>query len=205
MRWNDVRWEVCVAVLFALSAGCGSSGAAAGNTSLGSSGNAGMSGMSGMSGVGSSAGGSNGMSAMPIVPLGQAVWQGMRIQARATAPATFVVVTGTSERTIHPAAKASMHLMVMLTDARTGMPIPYATVWATIRQDDRIVYDARQWPMLSRSMGVHYGNNVALPGAGRYVLDLLIGPPESARHLEYAHVWLHPHRVRLTFHWKPGM
>jgi uncharacterized protein involved in high-affinity Fe2+ transport len=143
------------------------------------------------------------MSAMPIVPLGHATWQGMRIEARAMAPAPFVVVTGTSERMVKPTAKDSMHLMVMLTDAQTQAPIPYASVWATIRQGAKVVYDARQWPMLSRAMGVHYGNNVALPGAGRYTLTLLIGPPESARHLEYAKVWLRPHRVTLSFDWKP--
>jgi uncharacterized protein involved in high-affinity Fe2+ transport len=201
---RHARLAAAVAGAAALCAGCGSGGSAVGSTSLGpyptgaavSTGGA-MSGMSGMSGSGS-------MQAMPIVPLGQATWQGMRIAARSMAPAPFVVVTGTSERMVRPTKADSMHLMVMLTDAHTGAPIPYATVWATIRQGSHIVYDQRQWPMLSRTMGVHYGNNVALPGAGTYKLTLLVGPPQSARHLEYAHVWLHPHRVEMTFHWKPG-
>jgi len=197
-----------VAAVAVASSGCGG-GSAVGSTSLGpyptgaavpaSGGGSGMSGMSGMSSSSSMS-----MKAMPIVQLGQTTWQGMRIVARSMAPAPFVVVTGTSERMVRPTKSDSMHLMVMLNDSHTGAPIPYATVWATIRHNGRIVYDQRQWPMLSRYMGVHYGNNVALPGAGSYQLTLLVGPPQSARHMEYAHVWLHPHRVQMTFHWKPG-
>jgi uncharacterized protein involved in high-affinity Fe2+ transport len=208
IRWNHVGSAIVAAAAAAACSGCGG-GSAVGSTSLGpyptgaavpaAGGTSGMSGMTGMSGT-------SGMSttAMPIVQLGQADWQGMRIAVRSMAPATFVVVTGTSERMVRPTKADSMHLMVMLNDAHTGAPIPYATVWATIRHAGRIVYDQRQWPMLSRYMGVHYGNNVALPGPGSYQLTLLIGPPQSARHMEYAHVWLHPHRLRMTFHWKPG-
>jgi uncharacterized protein involved in high-affinity Fe2+ transport len=141
--------------------------------------------------------------AMPIVPLASTTWEGMKIEARAMAPVPFVVVTGTSEKEVRPSDGDDMHLMVMLTDAETGVDIPYATVWATVRQGSKIVYDNRQWPMLSRYMGAHYGNDVALPGPGTYNLSLLIGPPQSARHMEYAKVWLKPHRVEMTFKW-PG-
>ncbi len=55
--------------------------------------------------------------------------------------------------------------------------------------------------MISRYMGPHYGNDVALPGYGHYQLTLLISPPVSARHLEYEHMWQHPHRVVMNFDW----
>ena len=139
--------------------------------------------------------------AIPMVAVGQAVWQGMRIRVVASAPVKFVVFTGTHEQLVKPTAKDNMHLMVMLNDVQTGMAIPYASVWATIKKGQRVVYDDRQWPMLSKYMGVHYGNNVALPGPGSYALTLLIGPPQSARHMEYANVWRTPHRVNMTFHW----
>ena len=139
--------------------------------------------------------------AIPMVAVGQAKWQGMRIRVVASAPVKFVVFTGTHEQLVKPTAKDNMHLMVMLNDVQTGMAIPYASVWATIKQGSRVVYDDRQWPMLSKYMGVHYGNNVALPGPGSYTLSLLIGPPQSARHMEYANVWRTPHRVTMTFHW----
>ena len=138
---------------------------------------------------------------MPIRVLGHTVWQGMRIEARAMAPATFEIFNGSHLRIVKPTKKDTMHLMVMLSDARTGKRIPYASVWATMRRNGKIVYDERQWPMLSRFMGSHYGNNVTLPGNGTYKLTLLVSPPAAARHMEYANVWLEPHRVTMTLHW----
>jgi Fe2+ transport protein len=166
------------------------------------------SGMAGMNmGAGSSTNGAsvsvNGVKAVPTQMLGSATWQGMKISAEAMTPLPFVIYNGTSEQVVKAGPKASFHLMVMLSDAQTGVAIPYATVWATIRQKGKIYYDARQWPMISRYMGPHYGNDVSVPGAGTYQLSLLVSPPVSARHVEYQNVWLHPHRVNLTFHWAP--
>jgi uncharacterized protein involved in high-affinity Fe2+ transport len=197
-----------VLMVASLCAGCGGFGpSAAGNTSLSSPRMSGMSGMSGTTGktgtcTNSTTMNMGGMTAMPICTIGQSTWQGMDIDVRTMAPVPFVVFDGTTEREIKPTARTNVHLMVTLTDARTHVPIPYATVWATIKKNGKIIFDERQWPMLSRYMGVHYGNNVPLHGAGEYTLDLLIGPPESARHMEYAHVWLKPHKVQFTFHWK---
>lgn len=140
---------------------------------------------------------------VPIQTLGSAEWEGMKITAQAMTAVPFVVYNGTSERTVKPAANSSFHLMVMLSDAETGVPIPYATVWATISKQGKVVFDERQWPMISRYMGPHYGNDVTLPGPGTYELSLLVSPPVSARHMEYANLWMHPHRVEFTFPWKP--
>jgi len=166
------------------------------------------SGMAGMNmGAGSSTSGGSvsvdGVKAVPTQMLGSATWQGMKISAEAMTPLPFVIYNGTSEQMVKAGPKASFHLMVMLSDAQTGVAIPYATVWATIRQKGKIYYDARQWPMISRYMGPHYGNDVSVPGAGTYQLSLLVSPPVSARHVEYQNVWLHAHRVNLTFHWAP--
>jgi hypothetical protein len=145
----------------------------------------------------------NGIKPVPIQPLATAYWQGMKISAQATTAVPFVIYDGTSEQEVKPGPHTSFHLMVMLNDAHTGVPIPYASVWATISKGGKIVSDERQWPMISAFMGPHYGNDVSVPGAGTYQLSLLISPPVSARHMEYANVWLKPHRVNLTFHWKP--
>lgn len=145
----------------------------------------------------------NGIKPIPTQVLASTTWEGMKITAQAMTAVPFIVYNGTKETEIKPGPKTSFHLMVMLDDAHTGVPIPYATVWATISRDGHIYYDDRQWPMLSAYMGPHYGNNVSVPGAGTYDLSLLISPPVSARHIEYAHVWLKPHRVNLTFTWKP--
>ncbi len=180
----------------------GSTGSSAGNSS-------------GTSGMNMSASGSNGVAATtagitvngikPVASqvLASASWQGMKIVARTMTAAPFVIYNGTSEQLVKPPKNVSFHLMIMLDDAHTGVPIPYAGVWVTISQAGKVVYDERQWPMLSAFMGPHYGNNVVLPGAGAYQLKLLISPPVSARHLEYENVWLHPHVVTESFHWAP--
>jgi uncharacterized protein involved in high-affinity Fe2+ transport len=146
----------------------------------------------------------DGIKAIPTQTLATARWQGMKVSARAMTAVPFVIFNGTHEQMVKPPKDTSFHLMVMLNDAHTNVAIPYAGVWATIRKAGRIVYDERQWPMLSEYIGPHYGNNVSLPGAGHYQLSLLISPPVSARHVEYKNVWLHPHRVNVSFDWKPS-
>jgi uncharacterized protein involved in high-affinity Fe2+ transport len=144
-----------------------------------------------------------GIKPIPTQTLGKADWQGMKITAMAMTAVPFVIYDGTSEQMVKPTSKTSFHLMVMLNDAQTNVPIPYASVWATITKAGKVVFDERQWPMISRYMGPHYGNDVSLPGAGNYQLSLLISPPVSARHVEYQGIWLKPHRVTLPFHWQP--
>jgi len=144
----------------------------------------------------------DGITPIPTQPLGTSDWQGMKIEAMAMTAVPFVVFNGTKERMVKPPKDVSFHLMVELTDAHTNYPIPYAGVWATIRKAGKIVFDERQWPMISEYIGPHYGNNVTLPGAGTYRLSLLVSPPVAARHVEYKNVWLKPHRVSYTFHWK---
>jgi Fe2+ transport protein len=141
--------------------------------------------------------------AMAMVPLGAADWEGMSIQAQTSAPASFELFNGTSQQLVKPTSKTSFHLMVLLSDKSTGMAIPYSSVWATVKKGGEIVFDERLWPMISRYMGPHYGNNVSLPNAGVYHLTLLVSPPAAARHLEYKGLWLQPHRVNLTFRWEP--
>jgi len=172
-------------------------------TSASSSSSDGMAGMNMGSSTTTGSVSVDGVKAVPTQLLGAATWQGMKISAEATTPLPFVIYNGTSEQTVKAGPKASFHLMVMLSDAQTGVAIPYASVWATISRKGKIDYDARQWPMISRYMGPHYGNDVSVPGAGTYQLSLLVSPPVSARHVEYQNVWLHPHRVNLTFHWTP--
>jgi hypothetical protein len=194
--------------LATLVAGCASADknasttAASGSTTSSSSSSMGMSMGSGATSAGKPIS-VDGIKPVATQVLASALWQGMKITAEATTAVPFVIYNGTSEQMVKPGRNTSFHLMVMLSDAETGVAIPYSTVWATISQAGKIVYDERQWPMISRYMGPHYGNDVHVPGAGTYQLSLLVSPPVSARHVEYANVWLKPHRVNFTFHWKP--
>jgi uncharacterized protein involved in high-affinity Fe2+ transport len=144
-----------------------------------------------------------GVNPVPTQVLGIADWQGMKITAEAMTAVPFFIYNGTAMQEVKPPKDVSFHLMVLLNDAQTGVTIPYASVWATITEGSKTPFDESLWPMISRYMGPHYGNNVVLPGAGAYHLSLLVSPPVSARHIEYQDVWLTPHRVNFTFHWKP--
>jgi uncharacterized protein involved in high-affinity Fe2+ transport len=146
---------------------------------------------------------SGGIKPVPMQQLGVADWQGMKITADAMTPVPFLIYNGTSMQEVKPAKNTSFHLMVLLNDAQTGVVIPYASVWATVTKGSAMPVDERLWPMISRYMGPHYGDDVSLPGAGTYKLTLLISPPVSARHVEYQNVWLKPHQVTFTFHWAP--
>jgi hypothetical protein len=202
-----IRRGALAAATVALVAGCASANKTTSTTTAASSTSAGASGASmpgmNMGPAETKAISVDGIKPVPTQTLATADWQGMRIVARATTAVPFVIFNGTNERMIKPGRKASFHLMVMLNDAHSGVPLPYASVWATIKRDGKVVYDERQWPMISEYMGPHYGNDVSLPGAGDYQLSLLVSPPVSARHVEYQHVWLSPHRVTAGFHWQP--
>ncbi len=202
----------------AVAAGCGTaSGATAAQPGpAGSAPAASSTSMDGMSGMdmgptptatgaaaASSEAAAGGVTAVPTQVLGTTTWQGMKITADAMTPVPFLVYNGTSMREVKPPKNVSFHLMVLLNDAQTNVVIPYASVWGTIKQGGKTPFDESLWPMISRYMGPHYGNDVVLPGAGSYQLSLLISPPVSARHLEYQGVWLKPHRVTFTFHWQP--
>lgn len=143
-----------------------------------------------------------GVNPIPTQVLGVADWQGMKITAMAMTAVPFLIYNGTSMQEVKPPKNVSFHLMVLLNDAQTGVVIPYASVWATITEGSKTDLDESLWPMISRYMGPHYGNDVVLAGSGTYHLSLLVSPPVSARHVEYQDVWLTPHRVNFTFHWK---
>ena len=100
-------------------------------------------------------------SPVPTQQLGTAVWQGMRITADAMTPVPFLIYNGTTMQEVKPAKNTSFHLMVLLNDAQTNVVIPYASVWATITQGGKTSFDESLWPMISRYMGPHYGNDVA--------------------------------------------
>jgi uncharacterized protein involved in high-affinity Fe2+ transport len=220
LRRGALRLAVPIALVAVLAAGCGSAGttastaakAGAASTAAGG-GSADMSGMSGMdmgptpaatsSAASSSEAAAAGVNPVPTQVLGTAVWQGMKITADAMTPVPFLIYNGTTMQAVNPPKNVSFHLMVLLNDAQTNVVIPYASVWGTITEGSKTPFDESLWPMISRYMGPHYGNDVVLPGAGTYKLTLLISPPVSARHLEYQDVWLTSHKVTFTFHWNP--
>lgn len=94
------------------------------------------------------------------------------------------------------------HVMASLSDPVSRQRIPYASVQLRIERDGRRIADQRLWPMLARQAGMHYGDNIALPGPGRYEAQLTVGVPQVARHGELAKIWRKPMVVRFPLEWK---
>jgi hypothetical protein len=210
-RKRPVGYLAPIALIAVLATGCASTAdtvkpATAGSAAATAGSSAGSDDMSGMD-MGAtpaptgSAASADGVYPVPTQVLGTAVWQGMKITADAMTPVPFLVYNGTAMQTVNPPKDTSFHLMVLLNDAQTNVVIPYASVKGTITEGSKTPFSDNLWPMISRYMGPHYGNDVALPGDGTYKLTLLVSPPVSARHLEYQGVWLKPHTVTFTFHW----
>jgi hypothetical protein len=196
------RRGTLIVAIGVLIAGCAAANKTASSSAPASS-SASSSSMAGMNMGATQVAAVNGIKPIPSQLLATAEWEGMKIEARTMTAVPFVIYDGQSEQTVKPPKGTNFHLMVMLNDAHTNEPIPYAGVWATFTKNSKVVYDERQYPMLSAFMGPHYGNNVQLAGAGKYKLTLLISPPVAARHMEYANVWLHPHRITVSFNWHP--
>lgn len=135
-------------------------------------------------------------------PLVTTEQEGMRVEVVAMEPEEFTVQEG--DRTIRhrPSPRDNAHLMVTLTDVKSGERIPYSSVQIALSQDGRRVLDTRLWPMMSQHVGMHYGENVALPAAGRFDAVVTVGAPEVARHREVADQWTRPLRLRFTLDWK---
>ena len=126
---------------------------------------------------------------------------GMLVEVVAMEPEEFTVREGGRTIRHRPSARDDAHLMVTLTDAASGERIPYSSVQIALSRDGRRVLDTRLWPMMSRHVGMHYGENVALPDAGRYDAVLTVGAPEVARHREVADRWTRPLRIAFTLDW----
>ena len=136
--------------------------------------------------------------AMAMVPLGQATWQGMGIQARTSAPATFVLFNGYEPAARPPTAKDSFHLMVHALRRRDRGRDP---VLVGLGDD----HEGRE----GRLRRAAVADGLALHGAAlrqqrrsserrrSITLTLLVSPPVAARHMEYKGLWLKPHRVSM--------
>jgi hypothetical protein len=93
----------------------------------------------------------------------------------ATRPHRFWTVTGRETNQIAMRDAHSAHLMAIVRDLDTGRSVP-AEATVGIERDGDPVLDRVLWPMLSQRMGVHHGDNVALPGPGAYRATVRVVP-----------------------------
>lgn len=115
-----------------------------------------------------------------MVVWGTAEADGYSIALSATRPHWFWTVTGRETNQIAMRDAHSAHLMVSVWDADSHRFVP-SEMQVSIQRDDEGVLDRTLWPMLSQRMGVHYGDNVALPDDGRYRATVRAIPLETER------------------------
>jgi len=74
----------------------------------------------------------------------------------------------------------SLHLVASVWDMATETVLPIDTSRG-IRNEDGLVTEQSPWPMLSQSMGFHYGDDVTLSGEGAYTATLRVSPMQTKR------------------------
>jgi uncharacterized protein involved in high-affinity Fe2+ transport/mono/diheme cytochrome c family protein len=96
-------------------------------------------------------------------------------------------------------AKAQNHLMAFITDGKTGEPVPYLPVSATIAATKQSPRTVKLMPMMG-SQGFHYGADVTLPPRAAKV-TLSIGPTAMRVMPSAAGRFAKPQKVSLD--WTP--
>ncbi|EJN60120.1 iron transporter [Halogranum rubrum] len=71
-------------------------------------------------------------------------------------------------------ADDSVHLMAVVWEPETGVVVPSTDVTVELTNDDGLVYEEVVYPMFSQQMGVHYGDNVPLPGDDIYTANVTV-------------------------------
>jgi hypothetical protein len=96
-------------------------------------------------------------------------------------PHRFWLVTGQDRERVDVESDDSLHLMLSLWDAETGVVPPSNSLDLAVERDGETVAEKPPWPMLSQNMGFHFGDNVALTGDGTYTANVRVGPLQTRR------------------------
>lgn len=131
-----------------------------------------------------------------MVTLAKTETSDLAVELHSMPPELFYVSEGDGFRPQRPSAKDSAHFMVTLADKESAVRLPEATVTTRITgEDGETAFEGPLYPMVGRGMGLHYGENIELPRAGRYTVRLVIGPPRIGRHRAVQKAWNTPARI----------
>lgn len=98
----------------------------------------------------------------------------LAVAVMGTRPHSFLTVAGGDASWVSPRSEDSVHLMATLWHGGSDRVLPVPVSVAIGGGPDRAL-----WPMLSQRMGFHRGDNLEIPGDGRYDLHLEIGEPSA--------------------------
>ena len=97
-------------------------------------------------------------------------------------PHRFWLVDGGETEEVLPTLDDSLHLMVAFWDRQTGELLPVdAGATLSVSRDGDPVETVAPWPMLSQTMGFHFGDNIPLPDDGTYTVEVTVNPIEAVR------------------------
>lgn len=141
-------------------------------------------------------------STMRMRVLGSTVVGDQKVEIHMSEPVTFSVYEGDKLVKHAPTQGQNAHLMVLLSDRQSGDRLPDSTITLRIADEaGKIVSSGPQYPMIGMGMGLHYGDNVKLPGSGRYTAQLVIGPPRIGRHADVTGRWNTTKKASIPFTW----
>ena len=145
-----------------------------------------------------------------------AVTEGMGMYGRTTAgrygvaltysyPHRFWTLSGRDRSKTVVEADDDIHLMVSLWDRETERVLPLDSgVTIEIRNEGGIVTQEVAYPMLSQTMGLHYGSNYVLDGEGAYEARVQVGGVSLRRSGAYAGAFESPATATIDFEFDTG-
>ncbi len=99
-----------------------------------------------------------------------------------TYPHRFWLVTGDRAEEVLPESPRGVHLMFTPWDPETDTVLPVDTgAQMRVRHDGEVIDRRAPWPMISQSMGFHFGDNVPLPEDGTYTVEVDLNPMTTRR------------------------
>ena len=94
-----------------------------------------------------------------------------------TYPHRFWLVTGAEREEVIPEDGRGVHLMITPWDSETGQVLPIDSgAGLRVLKDGELIDQRAPWPMISQTMGFHFGDNVSLPEDGMYTVEIDLNP-----------------------------
>jgi hypothetical protein len=88
----------------------------------------------------------------------------------------FWLMTGTDTEEVTP-NDPGIHLMFTVWDTETRQVLPVdAGAQIRVSKDDELVDQRAPWPMISQTMGFHFGDNIPLTENGTYTVEVTLNP-----------------------------
>jgi hypothetical protein len=114
-------------------------------------------------------------------------------------PHRFWTVTGQRTKKVSIEPDDSVHLMVNIWDAKTGVYVADTSPRVTFSHEENDKTTRTPWTMLSQNMGFHTGDNVTFPAAGTYSATVNVPPVTTRRRRGFKGEFSEPTTFEFTF------